>query len=243
MSFAYIIASYSGADIRSILNTELPLKADYIKIHLEKLSKTDLSQIDQIILVKAKTNQQIKNFYDIDLYRNFFKEKLIEFEVPNENLSYGQWIKAIQKYPNFDYYFLIEDDYFPSCYDFAQRAIVLHQQKLPNGGYLASYCCETPNLYPNHAAVSNGLVDRNTFFKACPFSTSLNTARNEYGKLWPHGVCDQVAFSWLFKDQLTDMISTYDIPFWSSTQKKIIYMEEKRSRSSLLKPIQMWKDE
>ena len=239
MNICYIIASYGGDDIRSIEKNEKPPRADYLKIHLSKLLETDLQQISKVLLVKANCKTIIPGFYELDDSKKILGSKFVELEVQNQGLSYGQWIAGINRYPDFDFYILVEDDYYPSIPDFVNKLLDLYQQKVNSCGYLASYCSDVVSWYPYHAAVSNGILDR-AAAKKLREPNILSLSRDEYSKTYPNNVCDQVAFSNIFKDNLISMSPEYSIPFWSSSLKKIVFMEKEIGNKEILfKPVQM----
>lgn len=71
----------------------------------------------------------------------------------NIDCSYGAWEYAViqQINQNFDYHFLIEDDFIPTNQNFAHHFI---QKMKPN----VAYTCSKLFLHPLHPAVSNGLL-------------------------------------------------------------------------------------
>src|SRR5690606_1215615 len=122
------------------------------------------SKINNVVLLKAHTNKIIPGFYDINLEtRKTLDTKLMELRVPNQYQSYGQWINFLNMGFDYDYYILMEDDYVPASYDFVDKLIEQHQKKLPGGGLLCSYTSNIAEWYPQHAAVSNSIVDGKTF--------------------------------------------------------------------------------
>jgi hypothetical protein len=159
----YLIAASNhrkaGIDQHGIKNQ------DILKLHFKELLKTDTSKLTQVTLLKAGYNDVIdkkqysSTYWKIKTLSRRLKCLYQELELPNEYFSYSSWIRACLKYQElFDYYILIEDDYYP-VNNFVDELIRIHQQKLPNGGYLCSFASD-------HGAVSNGIVDGKTFYQA-----------------------------------------------------------------------------
>ena len=244
-SVTYILATYGGSDIRSISDSEEPPREDYLRIHLSKLEKTDLSLVERIVISKPQTDYLIPSYYEIDEAKKNFKSKLVEFPLENAYLSYGQYISVVRNFPETDYYIVIEDDYFPTIPNFVSELIRIHKKKLSKGGYLCSFKSTYSGCFPPHAANSNGIIDGSSFRNALlenpnPLIYSEPFTAKEYWR-----TCPQISFSLIFKDRIKDFSQEYNIPFWgsSSSLKKVIYLSDYLpERKSLFCPIQQWKD-
>lgn len=107
-----VIATYAGYTEKFSKNLH---KDKYLKYNLCLLNKI-ITNIDQITIMKPKINShhiEMKNYYNFeDIHIENIKHKIKIYECENIGISYGQFITAISREPNFDYYIFIEDDYF-----------------------------------------------------------------------------------------------------------------------------------
>jgi hypothetical protein len=137
-----------------------------LKLHLEQLAKTDLLELSQITIIRAlplyrEKEAVYKEYWDIKQQIKELKCRVEFLDVPDSWFSYSSWIHAIKKFGNmFDYYVLIEDDFYPARLNFVSELIKKHKELLPLGGYLNSFTAL------DHAAVSNGFVNAQAFIKA-----------------------------------------------------------------------------
>ena len=89
-------------------------KENYLRLNLLVLNKLN-PNITTISIMKPKINNNhiaYKNYYnfdDIDLKN--IRHKIDIIECYNIGISYGQFLTAIYKEQNYDYYIFIEDDY------------------------------------------------------------------------------------------------------------------------------------
>lgn len=126
----------------------------------------------------------------------------------NKGFSYAAWeygiIKNIDK--NYDYFFLIEDDYLPQSPDFYTPFL----SKIKDNFYV----CELIKDYPckKHAAISNGLLDAKKALEVYHrngrvFNLNLNAMTYREGEL------NQIRFLDLFEGNFTDISDICQIPF------------------------------
>ena len=225
-SVNYIIASYS-AKIKS--------RADPIEEYVLQynLCNTPFDSLEQVTIIcpKPKT-EPYKNYYTKDYWLNY-NEFLVfqEYEGFNDHNSYDQWIQGYLKNPNFDYYILIEDDYSLSKDIDIDHLIKFYREKFPdNIGYLCSLTEDSPP-HGFHAAISNGVISRETFEKLG------KDILQKYYKLTGH---PQYTFSKLFLNEnipLKDISDYYNVYFYDSFSKNIrTYVTGKKD---LFLPVQM----
>jgi hypothetical protein len=108
----YIIATHAGTYIKRKKDI---YTSKVLRYHMYILSQslTANSNIKQITIVKPDYPDTI-GYYDISPYDKLLEEKGIKVEnfvVSNEGISYTQYLKAFQKYTDFDYYIIMEDDW------------------------------------------------------------------------------------------------------------------------------------
>lgn len=91
--------------------------------------------------------------YCIDTINEFIEKSNLKgnlFVRKNTYGSYGAWEKGIiETYKDYDYSFLIEDDYIPNL----KNTISFFLQKIENHSFVASYWNN------DHASISNGVLD------------------------------------------------------------------------------------
>ena len=174
MKINYIIATcnYNSSSKRKYLH---PLPENTLKQHLKQLLylKHNLSQIT---IMKAKSVNYYKNYYNIeDIIEKFdIPVKIIDCE--NYGYSGGQWLKAYEIYKNeFDYYVFNEDDYCFNQHYFDKIIVKCYNNYFKNNiGLLTSVIGGTQfysiknNKYPIHFS---GLV-----FLSC---STLNKLYND----------------------------------------------------------------
>lgn len=214
----YMIATYEAktSNPSRIQNQKL-LPDDTLHFHmlsLKELIKTLVLPLTQITIIKPKcTVEKYENYYRFDEWNEMFKNEnvkieILEFEYSNL-FSYGQWIGCYEKYPNFDYYILMEDDYVFVKHDFVNILIDLFKQKIPNGcGYMSMWCPTDFYNYPKHAAISNGIIDNKAMSKFNLELFKKNTHDNS-----------QVYFSVYLTNNgvtLCDFMEEYKALFWET---------------------------
>jgi hypothetical protein len=141
----YIVSLYCGKR-RAKIKTNFKMLLDK---HIEFLSSNP-DDIDGFTFVINKSHIEYDQ-YCIDTINEFIKKSTLKgnlFTRENVNGSYGAWEKGIMEtYREYDYSFLIEDDYIPNL----KNTISYFLQKIKNHSFVASYWNN------NHAAISNGL--------------------------------------------------------------------------------------
>jgi len=136
MSINYVIATYNGKCRRT---HQSPLPENVLQCHLNKIL-TLKNNLSQITIMKAKSINFYKNYYDIDKIIKEINIPVVIIECENFGYSLGQWLKAYEIYKNkFDYYLFIEDDYCPGMNNFDEILINCYREKFTdNIGLLCS---------------------------------------------------------------------------------------------------------
>ena len=147
----YIIATWSGKRVKKV---DEVYYENVLKKHIEKLSKTK-HNLTQITVMRPQ-NDIRNSYYDFETLPNMVIE-----ECPNEYFSYGQWVRAANKYvDDFDYFIFIEDDYVPDCDNFDHKLIELYVEDT----YLCSKAAKLTSKI-HHCAISNGIISSKTYKK------------------------------------------------------------------------------
>ena len=160
MKINYIIATCNNKGKR---NHKHPAPEDILKTHLKKILEYD-NELSQITIMKAKSDNYYKNYYDLDdiISKSNIPIKIIDCE--NYGYSAGQWFKAFEIFNNqFDYYLFIEDDYCPGINNFDKILIDCYHRKFNKIGLLCSLVLGSHN-YKNkgHPIHFEGCVFLNT---------------------------------------------------------------------------------
>ena len=151
MKIHYIVAFYLGD--RLTKSCDILLKKDryhYVKKHIENLNKYKIDDITQATFVIASYDNKIDEGVKKIIEEHFCKIPIKLIYMKNGGGSYTAWGKAIHEVlkEDFDYHFLIEDDYVPVA-DYFYKPFV--DRCSPNTAYVCQYWND------NHASVSNGL--------------------------------------------------------------------------------------
>lgn len=239
----YIIASYAGTKYEFSLELQMQ---NLFTILLNK--KTSLLKQITIVCPSIKPQHTRKQFYYnwdkwIHLFQMYLPHiGLIYMDYVGENLhaSYDQWLQAILKFPDFEYYLLVEDDYciHPSLLDFDSQLVNIYNDivKESNGiGYVCTYA-DAVMGHPYHAAISNGIINKKTvdIFKDMNLLAEYYKCSSEYG-------IEQVGFSNLFLKFNIPVYSLHNIYkaiFWSSYRNKVECFSKKDIKQYLFVPIQ-----
>jgi hypothetical protein len=152
MKINYVIATYNGKCNRY---HKYPLPENVLINHIQQILKFN-NNLAQITIMKAKSIDYYKNYYNIYeiINKSTIPIKIIECE--NFGYSEGQWLLAYEIYKNdFDYYLFIEDDYSPNINNFDTILLECYKNKFNNNiGLLCSLVEGTHNYknggYPIH---------------------------------------------------------------------------------------------
>lgn len=233
MKINYMIAACA---MRSIKGPSMGIEGrDVLKLHLRELKKTDTSVLDQITIIRALplysgSCGNCKLYWDVDI--SGFGCNVVFVDFPNYFFSYSLWLEAVQLYRNnFDYYILVEDDYYPALENFAEVLVDLHKKKLPSGGYLNSFTVAsfTPGNIP---AVSNGIVD------AVSFLGGISQARPTPMKALVNSGGQRGFGCTFFGSNVTDYTDTYRTLFKSNELVEETHDRSRNFKQDIFNPIE-----
>jgi len=230
MKINYLIAASAH---RVKLNAGYGIESKKIlNMHLDQLVKRDASSLAQVTILRAlplirydNKIRESKEYWDIKRNSNRVQCPVKKLDFPDAHFSYGMWIRAMQRYVNeFDYYILIEDDYYPAIDNFAEILVDLHQRKLPSGGYLNSFTAG------DCAAVSNGICDSASVIKGLkalddPLDAISAGAQSLFGPT-------------LFGENMTDYTDEYRTLFNNRTIVEETHDENLNLKTDIFNPIQ-----
>jgi hypothetical protein len=215
MKVNYIPVFYFGQ--RRINN--LQDKHYFLKKHLDFLQSLDSdSPIHATLVINVSSThdevdvKQIISEYTLNIpVETMFRE--------NSGYSYGGWNHALMLniFNQYDYSFLIEDDYVPSRKDFYTPFI--NQVKEDT-----SFVCTKLFLSPLHAAISNGLLPGNNAKKV--FEVYGRVFDVNSGDSYGHAEMSQVNFLSLFDSlglKLTELSEEFEKPFLNFNSEIITY--------------------
>lgn len=158
MKINYIIATYNGIGKRK---HTYPLPEDVLKTHLNKINSLQHS-LSQITIMKAKSNNDYKHYYNIEDSIKKFNIPIKILECENYGYSMGQWLKAYELFPDFDFYLFIEDDYCGGMDHFDSILLECYNKKFSeNIGLLCSLVLGS-SLYKENGS-------HPTHFEGCVF--------------------------------------------------------------------------
>lgn len=134
-----IIATYSGLYPRRFINERSYDKRFYLRYNLAILNHVAAPLIEQITIMRPaieKGQDEIPEYYCLDgLDLSNICDKIRFMDCENVGISYGQFIRAMCLYSEFDYHICIEDDYIPLLDHFDQILVEEHKQ-YTNGAYV-----------------------------------------------------------------------------------------------------------
>ena len=151
MNINYVISNYVGAR-RFAPKLQLdPLF--YIKSHCNYFTNNKLEGVSKITFVLNKSDDYRRDEEFIDYVNNIKLSTEHELIVrDNIGFSYGAWQSVVEKNKDFDYHFLLEDDYIPRD----NKIIENFFNAMQNKDKTVFVCC----IYENgHCAMSSGLLN------------------------------------------------------------------------------------
>lgn len=171
-SINYVIATCAADRGQKVAIAEHALAIQLYQlqqIFKQKQSKQLSNWIAQITIVIPPVigKRAFEHYYDKSL-KNLEGVPVVylDYYGANKHASYDQWIQAYMAFPEFDYTIIIEDDY---CFDiqavtFDQDWVQIYKSAFPdNIGYLSQWACIESRTSNIHAAVSNGLISRESW--------------------------------------------------------------------------------
>lgn len=239
----YIVANYIGpmrtySNYQNIFNRD-PLH--FLKKHLNFIQTAKIDDLVATFVFNDDIDDEIKKAILL-LATNSNAEMIFR---KNSGFSYGIWNDIIVDHINdYDYFFLIEDDYLPSKKDFLQHFI---KRTSDSVAFVCGMIEEASNKrYPDRVSadqepfcfpsISNGLITAESCKKILEnhdsvFKINLN---NDYSSAYNN----QIYFCKYFTDlgfKLTDILDEFSSPYYDATRKCIkVYGHNKES---LLEPI------
>jgi hypothetical protein len=238
----YVIATHALNTIRRKNYGGDNYTSTVLRYHLYVLSQnlTSDSNIKQITIVKPDVEDTV-GYYNISPYDKILEEKGIKvehFTVENRGISYTQYVKCFQKYTDFDYYIIVEDDYTVNIKytDFDKILVNLYNKTfVDNVGFLDSWSpIEGLHGLPHHSAITLGILSKQTI------DLMLTNLANIY--------LDQFQFS---QELTTRNIRIIDINsagfltkilYWSTGNARIEDYSNNEADDSFYTPIQYYYD-
>lgn len=206
-----IIASWNGLRRHETPDNEALLREHWLRLHNLKHS------LDRVLVVQNRSPKLKETPDALELFRN----PLVR---DNINGSYGAWIDGYRSEPDYEWYFLIEDDYFFEIDHFDDAMIEMWR---PGMSYLAAMVAGG-RKYPVHAAISNGLT-RGDVMDSVDFNFPTIHIYNDLL---------QVAWSAQFAKvgSLRDVRSRYSCPFYDGPTRRILHHDPEKP--ILMRPAQ-----
>ena len=242
-SINYVIATYAGVS-KKRETSDKGITPLVLQMHLDKLIEfiPSTSMISQVTIIRPNVidSDSYSEYYQIeekvDIIQNQYNipVKFVNMENHATGVSYSQYRKAFQKYPNFDFYILMEDDWVPCqpCFD----ELLLSEWKnqfstIRCNAYLCLWYTAIMR-YKKHAAISVGLISQKALSelrKCCKMDVQL----------------DQYNFSLALQrlgtkiNDFSDHGSKWRILFWE-TSKGVVYdfSDTECNKECLLAPLQ-----
>ncbi len=200
-----------------------------LRTHLRELAKTNTKDLAQVTILRAlplirNGDYEADTAYYWDIDTRSIKCPVVVLDVPDYCFSYSSWVQALTRWrTEFDYYILIEDDYYPAHPAFAEILAAEHRRKLPDGGLLAGFATD-------HAACVNGIVDSATFVRCL----------DRLGRAGTLAACrGQDTFGQVFcDDRLSDYTDRYRTLFASTGVVELTHDPERAFTVDLIRPLE-----
>lgn len=227
MKTNYIVALYGGK--RRMLNSNYSPLKDYINRHCDFI-KTNPKGIDQITFVFNKSDNPNEEEI-IDYTKNLslnLPHKVIVRE--NINFSYGAWGEGLkQTAKDFDYSFLIEDDYIPVKNDLLDY---FKSEIKDNSIFVASLFSKANGP---HASISNGLIINKHINLENPIDLPLN--KKTQGN-YPDSVRNQILFLKQYQDKglIINDITKVAYTIYKNYHRFINYPKQPKGNPLLIQP-------
>jgi hypothetical protein len=241
-SINYVIATYAGLSKRRE-KSDKGITPFILQMHLDKLIELlpTTSMIKQITITKptVRVGTSYSEYYQIEdkisIIENQYNipVKFVDMINYRTGVSYSQYRRAFQEYPDFDFYILMEDDWIPNQNGFDALLINEWMKRFASKDDNAYLCLWYVAIqgFKQHAAISVGIIS--------------NKALTELGKWCKMDVeLDQFRFSKALEHIGTEVKDfSYDgnnwrILFWE-TSKGVIYdfSHKIKNKECLLAPL------
>lgn len=153
MRINYVVACYVGMRRNEILDPY-----EYIRTHLvllDRFADHSIAKISVVLSVDGDEGDSFINFCTNIIEASDYLRNRVDIRLrPNRGFSYAAWHEEILASMNdFDYFFLVEDDYAPGYSKFYEP--FLEQLQNRNIGY----CCSKVSFtHGRHAGMSSGMM-------------------------------------------------------------------------------------
>lgn len=204
--------------------------------------------ISQVTIVCPKTKSHHTSspyYYNKNKWENLFgntcrhvKLVYIDYVGDNNHASYDQWIQAYLKFPDFEYYIFMEDDYcvHPSIFDFDHQLVEFYNKKVSESNNIG-YLCTFSEF--GHASISNGIINKKTMNF---INRNEDILENFYIK--SNNTEAQIGFSNMFTQNKSGYVPIYSMHedflalFWSSFRKQIELFSSQHVNKYMFIPLQ-----
>ena len=197
-NIAYVVACYFGDRRVNDYIYHNENRYDYIEWQIKQLQLLKTTLVDKIIFVLSGCAEVPSDLNIPERINNIPVDVLVR---ENIGLSYGAWNFAVNQYGHeFNYYFLIEDDYIPVM-DFWDSAFM--DRMADNVAYVCT-------LFTDHVAVSYGLFRTSAILKTGGVKHASNS---EYGS---NETAGQIQWGQNLQShgwKIVDVAKEYNIPF------------------------------
>ena len=192
MKIAYIVSLFFGT--RRVQSQGYRAdRLEYLNKHLEQLGKLEHNISKVIFVINEETQREFSKIETQRAIEKISNFKSIDSSVivrENEGYSYGAWDAALKKYSkDFDYCFLIEDDYAPVVDNFDEkfREYFSKDERL---GYVCQLWWNHKGGTVFHAGISNGLIKTSAYLSTEGFQLVDCKGKTSYN----HGIENQKFF-------------------------------------------------
>lgn len=241
LNINYVISTYGGVSCKRE-KYDNGLTPDTLKLHLQKLLdllKTT-THVSQVTVVKPIIQgASYPGYYDIDKEIKDIQELDIRVEIVDtvnkiEGLSYSQWRSAYERFPNFDWYIVTEDDWLPNCPEFDSELLRNWKRKvgdLHRPAYMSLWYGSTHSCHVNHAVISVGIISKGAF-------ELLKTNVSDDVELNQKHFSIQLKRHGAFLTDYSDMGDSYRLLFWHSSHGTLFDYSKGSSQKTIFVPIQ-----
>jgi hypothetical protein len=201
-----------------------------------------VNAIEKIIVIcPTPRGESFSMYYCKDKWESLLPIEFVQYKGENKHHSYDQYLQGYLAHPTSDYYIVIEDDYFMDCtYNTVDTDLIKSYRAIfpDNIGYLATWAPVDPKYeqvqaHGPHAAISNGIISRDTFEKIPNLLSSFYSDTTSL---------PQVIFSRLFQRHgipIRDFEGVYNMHFWDTVWEKTTNFSEEEMSKSVFLPVQI----
>lgn len=258
MSFAYIIATYSGSDHHhngALSEDVLDIQIMTLIRWLQNNPNAKHHPTDIVVVCpspKSSSSSSWPRYYRWEEWTNTIRNTGVEIGLhslqyvgDNKHHSYDQYLQGVEAFPGMDHYLFIEDDYTidPSNSTVFEDMFQIYDKLFGDEtiGILSSWWSDD-HTHGFHAAISNSLVSGKTMEKLSQTNSDKGTPLQ---RLYAYrGILPQVAFSRLFLHSnipVGDYRKWFDVKFWDSSIQSIreCGLEDRENDKNIFIPVQI----